>query len=103
MSPRRDHQDGQLAPAPSACRSSLALPARPKLNQRQKELQPSLAPKIAAVAWRAQERLHRRYWALAKKSKPTGKIVTAVARELTGFVWAIGIETEKQLATVKAA
>jgi len=76
---------------------------RPKLNQRQKELQPSLAPKVAAVAWRAQERLHRRYWALAKKSKPTGKIVTAVARELAGFVWAIGVETEKQLATVKAA
>jgi hypothetical protein len=37
------------------------------------------------------------------KSKPTGKIVTAVARELAGFVWAIGVETEKQLATVKAA
>jgi transposase len=76
---------------------------RPRLNQRQKELQRSLAPKVVAVAWRAQERLHRRYWALAIKSKPAGKIVTALARELAGFVWAIGVETEKQLASNKAA
>lgn len=76
---------------------------RPRLSQRQKELQMALAPKVAAAAWRAQERLYRRYWALANKSKPTGKIVTAVARELVGFVWAIGIETERQLATPRAA
>jgi transposase len=58
-------------------------------------VQKTLAPKIAAIAWRAQERLHRRYWALSQKSKPTGKIVTAIARELVGFVWAIGTETEQ--------
>jgi len=76
---------------------------RPRLTQRQKELQKVLNPKVAATAWRAQERLHRRYWALTNKSKPAGKIVTALARELVGFVWAIGIETEKQLATARAA
>ena len=99
----RDHQNRQLPPASGTRRSGWHYRHRPKLNLRQKELQPSLAPKVAAVAWRAQERLHRRYWALANKSKPTGGIVTAVARELAGFVWAIGVETEKQLATVKAA
>ena len=76
---------------------------RPRLAQRQKELQRSLSPKVAAVAWSAQERLHRRYWALSNKSKPAGKIVTALARELAGFVWAIGVETEKQLAAARAA
>lgn len=76
---------------------------RPRLTQRQKELQKSLAPKVADAAWRAQERLHRRYWALTNKSKPAGKIVTALARELAGFVWAIGVETEKQLAAAHAA
>ena len=76
---------------------------RPRLTQRQKELQRSLAPNVAAAAWRAQERLHRRYWALSSKSKPAGKIVTALARELVGFVWAIGVETEKQLAEARAA
>ena len=76
---------------------------RPRLNQRQKALQRSLAPQVVATAWRAQERLHRRYWALTIKSKPAGKIVTALARELVGFVWAIGVETEKQLAAIKVA
>ncbi len=76
---------------------------RPRLNQRHKELQRSLAPKVAAAAWRAQERLHRRYWALSSKGKPAGKIVTALARELAGFVWAIGVETEKNLAARRAA
>lgn len=53
---------------------------RPKLCKRQQELQSSLPPKIAAIAWSAQERLHRRYWALSSKSKPSAKIVTALAR-----------------------
>ena len=54
-----------------------------------------LSPQIAAMAWTAQERLHRRYWALNNKSKVSTKIVTALARELTGFVWAIGREAER--------
>jgi transposase len=76
---------------------------RPRLCQRQKELTRQLSPKVAAAAWTAQERLHRRYWALSNKSKPTGKIVTALARELAGFVWAIGVETERNVAARKAA
>jgi hypothetical protein len=32
-----------------------------------------------------------------------GKIVTAIARELVGFVWAIGVETEQQFQRRKAA
>ncbi len=76
---------------------------RPRICQRQHELQKALDPKVAASAWRAQERLHRRYWALAQKSKPTGKIVTAIARELVGFVWAIGVETEQRTKRSKAA
>jgi transposase len=76
---------------------------RPRLCQRQQELLKTLDPKVAAIAWRAQERLHRRYWALTQKSKPTGKIVAALARELVGFVWAIGTETEQQARTNKKA
>jgi transposase len=76
---------------------------RPRLNKRHRELQRSLTPQVAAVAWRAQERLHRRYWALSNKSKPASKIITALARELAGFVWAIGVETETKLAAVRAA
>jgi len=39
----------------------------------------------------------RRYWALQNKSTPSAKIVTALARELAGFVGAIGVETERAL------
>ncbi|MBP7619382.1 MAG: IS110 family transposase [Gemmatimonadales bacterium] len=40
------------------------------------------------IAWRAQQRLSRRYRRLAARGKPKQHVVTAVARELTGFVWA---------------
>ena len=39
-------------------------------------------------AWVAQRRLHRRYRRLAARGKPKQHIVTAVARELSGFLWA---------------
>ena len=39
-------------------------------------------------AWHAQHRLHRRYRRLAARGKPKQQIITAVARELTGFLWA---------------
>src|SRR5688572_27626292 len=45
-------------------------------------------PDTIARAWTAQQRLHRRYRRLAARGKPKQHIVTAVARELTGFVWA---------------
>jgi transposase len=41
-----------------------------------------------ARAWTAQQRLHRRYARFAARGKPKQHIVTAIARELTGFVWA---------------
>lgn len=43
---------------------------------------------IIAQAWTAQQRLHRRYARFAARGKPKQHIVTAIARELTGFVWA---------------
>lgn len=45
-------------------------------------------PAIVAQAWRAQHRLHRRYRSLAARGKSRQHVVTAVARELTGFLWA---------------
>jgi transposase len=56
----------------------------PALQKRQRG-----APQLAVdTAWRAQRRLHRRYRVLAARGKPKPLIVTAVARELTGFLWA---------------
>jgi transposase len=43
---------------------------------------------VVQRAWAAQQRLHRRYRQLAGRGKPKQQVVTAVARELTGFLWA---------------
>lgn len=43
---------------------------------------------VRTRAWTAQHRLHRRYQRLAARGKPKQQVVTAIARELTGFVWA---------------
>lgn len=47
-------------------------------------------PKIVAHAQKAQERLNRRFSRFTSRGKPSQVAVTAVARELCGFVWAIG-------------
>jgi len=44
---------------------------------------------VIAIADRAQQRLHRRMWRLLGRGKPHNKVVVAVARELTGFIWAV--------------
>jgi transposase len=49
---------------------------------------------IKELAWKAQHRLHRRYAALSSRGKPAQKVVTAIARELLGFVWAIAVQIE---------
>jgi len=43
---------------------------------------------VVTQAWAAQQRLYRRYQRLAARGKPKQHVVTAVARELTGFLWA---------------
>lgn len=67
---------------------------RPCLSTRQKKLQATLRPKAVEVAWKAQLRLHRRYRRLSERGKPSAQVVTALARELLGFIWAIGVEAE---------
>ena len=52
--------------------------------------------KIRDIAWKAQWRLCTRYQKLAAGGKNKPQIVTAIARELLGFIWAIAIETEPQ-------
>jgi len=45
---------------------------------------------IQDIAWNAQKRLCGRYRLLEDKGKLKQKVVTAIARELAGFIWAIG-------------
>jgi transposase len=50
---------------------------------------------VKAIAWRAQHRLHQRYRALMGRGKPKQTVITAIGRELLGFIWAIGCEIER--------
>ena len=48
------------------------------------------APKaVAEIAWKAQTRLSGRFRALSRKGKRPVIVVTAIAREMCGFIWAI--------------
>lgn len=44
---------------------------------------------VKAIAWKAQDRLHRRYRRMVGRGKLKQQAVVAMARELLGFVWAI--------------
>jgi transposase len=47
-------------------------------------------PEVVHIARKAQDRLHRTFWRLVSRGKPNQVAAVAVARELAGFVWAIG-------------
>jgi len=49
----------------------------------------SCPPEVIQIARKAQDRLHRKFWRLVSRGKPSQVAAVAVARELAGFVWAI--------------
>ena len=67
----------------------------PALGSALKTRQAGASEAVKAIAWRAQHRLHGRYRALMGRGKPKQKVITALGRELLGFIWAIGCEIER--------
>lgn len=74
---------------------------RPWLNVRLKKVLPTLPPGVSSIAWKAQERLHRKFSKMTFQRKPAGKVATAVAREFVGFIWAIGRLVEDHASAAK--
>jgi transposase len=68
----------------------LRLGVGPGLRKRQE----GVPEEIKEIAWKAQVRLSKRYARLAAAGKDQRKIITAVGRELLGFIWAIGVKAE---------
>jgi transposase len=58
--------------------------------------QATLSEEVKAIGWKAQLRLHARYRKLLGRGKCQQHVVTAVGRELLGFIWAIGVTVERQ-------
>jgi transposase len=65
--------------------------------------QAGLDPAITEIAWRAQKRLHDRYRTLGSKGKNGNQVITAVGRELLGFIWDIARTVERQVPIVATA
>lgn len=75
----------------------------PNLGASLRKRQEGLREEVKQIAWKAQHRLHKRYRSLAARGKDKQKIVTAVGRELLGFIWAIGNKVESNSKTTIAA
>jgi transposase len=70
----------------------------PNLTPRLRARQEGLPAAVVEIAAKARHRLSARYRRLLARGKPKQQIVTAIARELLGFVWAIGVEVERMAA-----
>ena len=67
---------------------------RPATGPRLRKRQEGVPEPIKEIAWKAQHRLHKRYLRLSAAGKEQRKIITAVGRELLGFIWAIAVKAE---------
>ena len=61
---------------------------KPAIGVTLRRRQHDAAPDTLARSWQAQRRLYGRYKTMTARGKPAGVAVTAMARELAGFVWA---------------
>jgi transposase len=69
---------------------------RPAVGGALRKRQATLSEDVKAIGWKAQLRLHARYRKLLGRGKCQQHVVTAVGRELLGFIWAIGVTVERQ-------
>jgi transposase len=71
---------------------------KPTLTRTLRVRQEGLPASVVEIAAKARHRLSARYRRLLARGKPRQQVVTAIARELLGFVWAIGVEVERTAA-----
>jgi transposase len=64
----------------------------PRVGTKKQDKVAAAPQAVREIAWKAQHRLYARYRALIRKGKPKTVAVTALARELCGFIWAVNRE-----------
>ena len=69
---------------------------RPAVGPALRKRQAPVAPEVKEIAWKAQHRLHARDRALTARGKCNQQVMTALGRELLGFIWAIGVHVEAE-------
>lgn len=90
-------QGGITKAGNGACRKALVESSHhystpPRLSAALQSRQKDQPQAVRAISLKAQQRLHARYVALKSRHKKTVVVVTAVARELCGFIWAIACQ-----------
>lgn len=90
------HQGGITKCGNAHCRRVLTEAAwqyrlKPKVSEAMQKRQEKQTRQVRLIAWKAQERLHKRFQRLSVRKKSV-VAATAVARELAGFVWAIACQ-----------
>jgi transposase len=66
---------------------------RPVVSAELRERRKNQARGVVAIAERADQRLYRKFRKMIERAKPSTVAVVGVARELAGFIWAIGQQT----------
>jgi transposase len=64
----------------------------PVMSKELRRRNQGVAEAVRSIAWEAQKRLNKRLYHLIHAGKSVQKAVTAMARELAGFIWAVGQE-----------
>jgi transposase len=64
----------------------------PRVGKKKQDKVAAAPQAVRDIAWKAQHRLYGRYRALIRKGKLKTVAVTAIARELCGFIWAVNRE-----------
>ena len=68
---------------------------RPNIGKALAARQRGQSEAVKEIAWKAQHRLFHRYRRLMAAGKTKQQVVTAIGRELLGFIWAIGVHIER--------
>lgn len=76
------HIRGQL------CEAAWSYQHHPTVGPSMRQREAGANPATIARSWAAQNRLHKRFVALAARKNVKSVVATAVARELAGFLWA---------------
>jgi len=64
----------------------------PRVGRDKQQKVEAAPPAVREIAWKAQTRLCGRFRSLTRKGKLPSIVATAIARELSAFIWAINRE-----------
>lgn len=83
------------------CASHYRMP--PKVSPQLSARQGGQSREVKAIAWRAQERLNKRFKRLSARGIHRNKVVVSVARELCGYLWELHRQMTLEIETKAGA